>query len=370
MKGSFLFGAWVVAQVLAECSRGAAWTELGPKPISTGPYSGRVSAVAADPVDPNRFFAAGASGGVWRTLDGGVTWTPLTDQLPTAAIGALAMDPNNSDVLYAGSGEANYANHSLYGLGLYKSTDGGDTWQVLGVDTFGGRTFSRIVVSHSDSQGVYAAIGNAGGFPAKTAAKNHPRRDDPVGVYRSLDGGNTWTQLTNGLPSVAATDLIMDPANANILYAAIGHIFGHAQNGVYKSIDTGDSWSLLGGGLPSGMGRHSLAIAPADSMRLYALITLPCDSVGGGGATLDLYRSDNAGLTWSPTGPGSMQATYGWYLSAVVVHPTDPETLLIGGLTVLRSTDGGGFYQNVTPPHVDIHALEYAADGTLICGND
>ena len=131
----------------AEFSAAEEWVEIGPAPITSGPYTGRCSAVAASRSNADKYYVGGGSGGVWRTLDGGATWTPLTDHLPINAIGALALDPTDDDFVYAGSGEANFANHSFYGQGLYKSTDGGDTWEVLGTDTFGGRTFSRIAIS-------------------------------------------------------------------------------------------------------------------------------------------------------------------------------------------------------------------------------
>ncbi|MFG0315197.1 MAG: WD40/YVTN/BNR-like repeat-containing protein, partial [Phycisphaerales bacterium] len=148
---------------------------LGPAPIvNSGGLTGRVSAVVADPVDENRYFLTGADGGVWRTLDGGASWTPLTDTMPTQAMGALAMDPTNSDVLYAGTGEANYANHSRYGLGLYKTDDGGETWLHLAEDVFAGRCFSKIAINHENPQVLFASITRAGGFPELAAAKGHP----------------------------------------------------------------------------------------------------------------------------------------------------------------------------------------------------
>ncbi|RMF73366.1 MAG: hypothetical protein D6744_15735, partial [Planctomycetota bacterium] len=128
---------------------------LGPAPITNGKYVGRVSAIACSPTDQRRYFVAGADGGVWLSTSAGSTWTPLTDDLPTQAIGALALDPTDENVVYAGTGEANFANHSRYGLGLYKSIDGGATWSHLAEDVFAGRCFSRIVINPQNPQIVY-----------------------------------------------------------------------------------------------------------------------------------------------------------------------------------------------------------------------
>ena len=177
---------------------------------------------------------------MWRTTNGGTSWTPLTDQMPVTAIGALALDPQRENTIYAGSGEANFANHSRYGAGLYKSTDGGNTWLVLATSTFAGRCFSRIVVDPTDSAVVYASISTAGGFPAVSAARGHPGAAGPLGVFKSTDGGQTFAHLTNGIPgSLSGTDVILDPANPRIVFAAIGHIFGNPANGIYKSVDAG-----------------------------------------------------------------------------------------------------------------------------------
>ncbi|MBU0617091.1 MAG: hypothetical protein KKI02_05195 [Planctomycetes bacterium] len=225
------------------------WTELGPAPTGDADmYTGRVSALACSLNDPDLYFAGGADGGVWRTADGGITWTPLTDNMPTSSIGALAIDPIDENVIYAGSGEANYANHCRYGLGLYKSTDGGDTWVQLAEETFAGRCFSKIVINPVNPQILYASITRAGGFPELAAAKGHPGATGPLGVFRSDDGGVTWVQLTNGLPNLSATDLTMYPGDPNILYAGIGRIFGHRDNGIYKTTDAGASWTKLTGG--------------------------------------------------------------------------------------------------------------------------
>lgn len=354
-----------------------AWGEnvkdLGPAPITSGNYTGRVAAIACSPTNANRIYVAGADGGVWRTTDGGVNWTPLTDQLPTTSCGALTLDPADENTIYLGSGEANFANHSRYGLGIFKSTDGGDNWTQLAADTFSGRCISRLIVSYADSQVLYAAVTRAGGFPEMAAAKNHPQRTGPLGVFRSLDGGVSWSQLAGGLPTAnSATDLAQDPVDPNTLYAAIGHIFGSPLNGIYKTTDGGATWTALGGGLPTAnVGRISVAIAPTNRQRLYALYALAATSTGANGGTQGAFRSDNGGATWtSLTIASDFQATYGWYESVVRVSNSDPNTVFLGGLDVIRSSNAGGTFSYISPPHVDIHALTIDAAGGLWSGDD
>lgn len=377
--------AWILLSVLgatesarAQVSRAhvvpfvpAPWTELGPAPIS-GIYAGRISAIVCSPTNPNRYFAAGADGGVWRTTDGGLTWEARTDSMPTTAMGALALDPGDENTIYAGTGEANFANHSRYGLGLYKSIDGGDTWAHLGASTFSGRCFSRIAVDPMDTQVLYAAIVRAGGFPELAAAKGHPGAAGNVGIFKSTDGGQTWSQLAGGLPNVEATDLSLDPSNSSVVYAGIGRVFGDSQNGIYKSSDHGASWVKLAGGLPASnlIGRVSVATAPSQSSRLYALIARPATGSGGGATTLGAYRSNDAGASWTSIPVGSIQSTYGWYLSLVSVAPTNADTVFLGGLNLVRSTNAGASFSTVTPPHVDMHAAAWDAAGRLVVGDD
>ena len=171
--------------------------------------------------------------------------------------------------------------------------------------------------------------------------------------------------------ATGASDVWIDPTNAAVIYAAIGDIFGLPENGIYKSNDGGDSWLKLAGGLPaSDNGRISLAIAPSDPLRLYTMITNPASMNGGGATTKGVYRSDDGGATWLPRSPGNIQATYGWYLSTLVVDPFDPDIVFAGGLSLVRSTNGGGGWSMVTPPHVDLHGLAYDASHRLLAAND
>ncbi len=328
--------------------------------------------IAASRSNRDLYYVGGADGGVWKTVNAGLSWSPIGDQLPCTSVGALAVHPTDDKILYVGMGEANFANHSRYGLGVAKTTDGGASWQVYGQQTFGGRCFHRIVIDPKNPKVLFAAITHAGGFPARVAAHNHPRANGPLGVFRSVDAGQTWQQLGNGLPkTVSATDVALDPANPNVVYAAIGDIFGHTSNGVYKSVNGGTSFTRLGGGLPtSGFGRITLAIAPSQTSRIYASVVRRSSSTGGSASTYSIYRSDNAGLSWTSRSPGSYQASYGWYLCTSIVHPSQPNTLLAGGFSCRRTTDGGSTWRTVTPPHVDLHAFDFDAAGRLLCGND
>jgi hypothetical protein len=351
---------------------GQSAVSLGPAPASGfGGTTGRVSAIVCSPTNANRYFVAGADGGVWRTVNGGVSWEALTDHMPTTAIGALALDPSDENTIYAGTGEANFANHSRYGLGVFKSVDGGGVWTHNAEGTFGGRCISKIIVSPADAQVVFSSVTRAGGFPEMAAAKSHPGATGPRGVFRSGDGGQTWTQLVDGLPELDATDLVMEPGNPQVLYAAIGRIFGSPDNGVYKSSNGGESWIKLAGGFPTvDVGRVSIAAAPNMPSRVYALVTRPSDPSGNGATTLGAYRTDNSGTTWSAIGLSGLQSTYGWYLSCVAVNPTNADTVFMGGLNFVRSTNSMGGFITVTPPHVDLHAIAFDAGGRLLVGDD
>ena len=361
----------ILSAALAAGAHGQVWTEHGPAPIINGQYTGRISAVVCSPTDFQKYFVAGADGGVWRTTNGGISWTPLTGDMPTSATGALALDPTNEDVIYAGTGEGNHANHSRYGLGVLKSTDGGDTWTQLGQGSFSGRCFTKIVVSHQNPQMVFASVTRAGGFPEMAAAKSHPAATGPRGVFRSANGGVNWLHMTSGIPDQAGTDLAIDPTDGDVVYAAIGYIFGSPDNGIYKTTNGGNSWTKLAGGLPTEIvGRISLAIAPSNPQRLYALYTEPSDSGGGGASALGAFRSDDAGQTWINIGNAVSQATYGWYLSVVSVQPTNPDVAIFGGYELRRTSVAGGSYSNITPPHVDLHAVAWDASGRMLIGGD
>ncbi|MCA9277741.1 MAG: hypothetical protein H6815_03035 [Phycisphaeraceae bacterium] len=357
-----------VLTVVSVSAHAQQWESLGPAPISWfGGSSGRISAVAPSTTNADRIYVAGADGGVWRTTDGGATWQPLTDHMPTTATGALAVDPTNDMIVYAGTGEANYANHSRYGLGVFKTIDGGDTWSHHAETTFAGRCFSKIAIDPNNTDVLYASITRAGGFPALAAAKEHPGKDGPVGVFKSIDAGVTWTRLTNGLPDLIATDIAIS-TDSTTVFAGIGDIFGDSGNGVYRSIDAGASWQKMTSGLPASVvGRVSVATAPSNSDVVYALFAQPSNSTGGGAFNLGGYKSINGGDTWTTYGDVS-QSSYGWYLSCIGVNPADENMAFYGGLDMERVTQSGS--ATITPPHVDCHAVAFDANGHLLAGDD
>lgn len=327
----------VLVGALAPSVSRADWTEFGPEPLSRG-ATGRIADVAPHPTDASIVYIAAASGGIWRLE--GETWTPLTDFMPTAAMGAVALDPNDPDTVYAGSGEGNGASHSFYGLGLYKSTDAGQTWQVLGEDEFAGRTFARLAVSPLDGNVIFAATRRTGD------AKGHPLEDGPTGVFRSSDGGVTWEKLAGGLGNGSAGDLIIDPSDPNVIYAGVS-------GDLFRSSDGGDSWELL----RDGSGRIQIAVSPQNPARIWLFTSAGI-----------AHTSTDAGETWETFDPDiSIQGAYD---VAVAVDPTDETVAFFGGVPVARTDDGGQSFRNATPPHVDIHRLIYDVDGNLLSGGD
>lgn len=368
--------------VAAVGAKAQPWTELGPAPIDSGTATfqgatGRVAGIAPSPLRPNRYFLAAASGGVWWTNNAGATWRPLGDALPTTAMGAIAVDPRDDRVLYAGSGEANGSYHSLYGLGLYKSTDRGQTWEALGIAEFSGRSVAHIAISPAAPDRLLVAAGRAGGsFAGNEGAREHPRRRGTTGIFGSDDGGRTWFRPT-GLPRRDASDVRFDPRDPRRVWAAFGSAYGDPGNGIYRSLDGGRSWSRLALGAPGdAIGRPRIGVSPSNPNRLYVLSATSSTRATTGGffpgsnGVLGLFRSDDGGDTWRRTDPGNFMRGQGNYNVAVVVHPTNPNQVFLGGVQMLRSDDGGSTFIDVTPPHVDIHDIVFDGAGRLVVACD
>ena len=295
-----------------------------------GPHrGGRVLAVAGVPGDPATFYFGAVDGGVWRTPNAGVTWEPLFDAQPIASIGALALAPSDPAIMYAGTGEAAIRSDITYGAGVYKSTDGGMHWRSVGlVDT---RHIGKILVDPRNPDVVLvAALGHAYG-------PNTER-----GVFRTADGGRTWTKVLYKDPDTGAIDLAADPREPQVVYAALYQARRTPWeqyppdegpgSGLYKSTDGGATWTpLTGHGLPSGpLGRIGLAVTGA---RVYALI--------GAATGAGLYRSEDGGSTWQLAGSDPRLTNRNWYFCRITVDPTNPDVVYVPNVALLKSADGG-----------------------------
>jgi photosystem II stability/assembly factor-like uncharacterized protein len=317
-----------------------------------GPFrGGRVLAVAGVPGDGATFYFGSVDGGVWRTTNAGVTWEPLFDGQPISSIGALALAPSDPKVIFAGTGEADMRSDITYGAGVYKSTDGGAHWQHLGLDDT--RQIGKVLIDPQDPNIVWvAALGHAYG-------PNTER-----GVFKSTDGGRTWQKVLYKNPDVGAIDLAFDPSDARIVYAALWQSrrppwsqYPPDQgpgSGLYKTTDGGATWKqLAGGGFPAGQsGRIGLATARgAAGTRVYALLEA--------GAATGLYRSDDGGATWVLTSSDPRLTTRNWYFGQVFVDPSDAGVVYVPNRPILRSTDGGKTFTAIkgSPGGDDYHIV-------------
>ncbi len=297
-----------------------------------GPFRGGRSLTATGvPGHPNTFYFGAVGGGVWKTTDAGRVWRPIFDHEPIASIGAIAVAPSNPDILYVGSGEADMRSDISYGDGAYKSTDAGRTWKFIGLA--GTRQIGRIVVDPQNPDIVFVgALGHAYG--------PNPER----GVFRSTDGGKTWQKVLYKDENTGAIDLAMDPSNPNKIFAALWQTRRPPWNvyppsngpgsGLYLSTDGGNHWRhLTGHGLPSaGLGREGIAIAPSDPNRVYLI----ADAKHGG-----LYRSDDGGENWTLENPDHRIWGRGWYFCGIAVDPKNENVVYVADTSLYRSTEGG-----------------------------
>ena len=313
-----------------------------------GPHrGGRVVAVAGDPKEPMVFYFGACAGGVWKTTDGGTYWQNISDGFfKTAAVGAIAVAESDPNVIYVGMGEACIRGNVSHGDGVYKSSDGGKTWTHLGLED--SRHISRIRVHPQDPDCVYvAALGHAFG----------PNRER--GVFRSRDGGATWERVLFRSEKAGAADLSLDPTNPRILYAALWEAqrspwnltSGGPDSSIYKSTDSGDSWTDITGapGLPTGIkGRIGLAVSPAKADRVWALV----EAADGA-----LFRSDDGGASWLRLSEEKGLRARPWYYSHIFADPQDAETVYVLNVRAFKSLDGGRTFTQFATPHGDNHDL-------------
>ena len=334
------------------------WRCIGP------PRGGRVVAVAGDPEHRGVFYFGACAGGVWKTTDGGIYWRCVSDGFfDSASIGALAVAGSDPNVIYAGTGETEIRLDVSYGDGIYKSTDAGRTWSHLGLRE--SKFVGRIHIHPDNPELVYvAALGDVFGA------------NEERGVFRSRDGGRTWSKVLYRAANTGAVDLAMDPRNPRILFAAFWQTrrnfwnisSGGLGSGLFRSTDGGESWTEISRnpGLPTGpLGKLGVAVSPARSGRVWALVETEAEKTG-------LYRSEDYGESWALISSHRDLMHRPWYYTHVFADPCHGETVYVANLQLWKSTDGGASFTEIQTPHGDNHDLwiDPADPNRMIEGND
>ncbi|HEY0658754.1 MAG TPA: hypothetical protein VGD05_09780, partial [Pyrinomonadaceae bacterium] len=344
-----------------------------PEPMSTGTFagmrfrsigpavtSGRVNMFAVDPNDRAKYYIAVASGGVWKTVNAGTTWTPVFDGEGSYSIGAIALDPKNTATVWVGTGEYNSQRSVGYGDGVYRSDDGGRSWRNMGLKT--SEHIGRIAIDPRDSNVVFVAaqgpLWSAGG---------------ERGLYKTTDGGKTWKAVISVSENTGVTDVVIDPANPDTMYAAAWqrrrHFYtlvnGGPESALYKSTDGGNTWTKLRSGLPPGdLGRIGIDISPVNPNVVYATIEASGNLSG-------IFRSNDRGATWERTSPNIAQAMY---YGQVVADPKNVDRIYIPNVVLQVSDDGGRTQRPLVSRlvHVDYHAVWVDPKNTdyILVGND
>ena len=328
-----------------------------------GPFrGGRVVAVAGDPVNPQVFYFGSTGGGVWKTTDGGQYWENISDRFfKRASVGAIAVAESDPNVIYVGMGETTIRGNVSHGDGVYRSTDGGQTWTHLGLEDT--RHIGKIRIHPQNPDLVYvAALGHAHG-------SNRER-----GVFRSRDGGKTWEHILFLNEEVGSHDIALDPHNSRILYAALWRarrlphtlMSGGEGCGLHKSTDGGETWTDISHnkGLPTGMlGKIGVAVSGARKDRVWAIVEAEDGAV---------FRSDDAGTTWVRLSDEKDLRKRPWYYQHMYADPQDADTLWILNERCYKSIDGGGTFTQISVPHGDYHDLWIDPRDPLrmICGHD
>jgi photosystem II stability/assembly factor-like uncharacterized protein len=336
------------------------WTLAGPTNIE-----GRITTIAVHPSNPQIVYTGTANGGLWKSTDFCQSWISIFDDQNTSSIGAVAIDPANPEIIYCGTGESNSLRSYYPGTGIYKSVNGGLSWTFIGLDS--SYTIGIISINPDNTQEIFAA---AGGW---TRRKNTQR-----GIYRSTDGGISWSKKLYLSDSVAAIDVVIDPNNTTKVFAAMWERqrredyvkYGGRYSGIYVSTNSGDNWSQVSGGFPVNdptMGRIALDVSNSNSEIVYALTATTA------GASRGLYKSTNGGSNWTLINTSVAQSSsYAWFNRICRVAPDNPDKVFCGGLDMELSNNGGTTFSYVSSSHVDQHAAAFSKSNPnyIVIGND
>ena len=318
------------------------WRNIGPN------RGGRSLSSMGSPGRPNEYYFGATGGGLWKTTDGGNTWFPVTDgKITSSSIGAVAVAETNPDIVYIGGGETQLRGSITQGDGVYRSTDGGETWRHVGLRET--QAIARIRIHPTDPDIVYVA------------ALGHPYGDNEQrGIFRSKDGGNSWEKILYKSPKAGGVDISIDRTNPKVIYASLWQVYRRAWkmwgggpfSGIYKSTDGGDTWTELtkNPGMPEGpIGKIGMAVSPADANRVWAIVEA---SEGG------VFRSDDGGKSWERTNDDRKIRQRHFYYSRIVADPWDRETVYALNTRLYKSMDGGvTFDTQISTPHGDQHDL-------------
>ncbi len=336
------------------------WQSVGPSNIG-----GRITSLALHPTNESIIYAGAAAGGLWKSTDGGGTWNPVFNESPS--IGSLILDPVDPNTIYVGTGEANPGGVAIYpGNGVWRSIDAGTTWSHLGLINTG--HIGKLAIHQSAPNRVFAA-----------ALGRYRSRTNERGIYRSTDAGATWQQVLFINDTTGACDVLIDPADPAHIYAALWNryrpitysIISGIQSGLFVSTDAGDSWNQVTNGFPGNdptLGRTSLAVSPSSPNIVYALTTQSASIRG-------VYKTTDSGISWTQVASAGAFGSEGqvWYNNILAVQPTNPDVVLAGMTNMYRSTNGGISWSNVTGSmHVDHHAILFSSSSPsrVAVGND
>ncbi|MCH9661855.1 MAG: T9SS type A sorting domain-containing protein [Bacteroidetes bacterium] len=357
-----------VRQILNNRSTIGNWELEGP--INTG---GRITDLVLSPDDDDTFYAGAATGGIFKTTDRGLNWTPIFDDQAKLSIGDIAIAESNANVLYVGTGEANGSVNTgaFFGDGVYKTTDAGATWNNVGLPD--SQHSGRLTVDPTDEDRVFAAVtGKLYGYNAER------------GVYRTLNGGTSWEQVLHVTDSTGAIDVAMNPDNTDIIFAAMWERtrkpwqrdYGGVTSAIHRSTDGGDTWEELGAGngLPAPniqTGRIGLSVSQSDPGTIYASFTTnQITNVFNG-----LYKSTDNGDNWTLVALSDIQnvnSSFGWYFGNIRVNPANAEDVMVLGQSLFRTTNSGANWTQVNGMHVDHHAMQFSTNDPnfILAGND